>query len=142
MLLVFSLAATAGKTLPVNRVKQIELYFIPLSSFTRLAIDSSNIKAYNSLALTVRNPRRFLKRMNQAVKDQAIDNDRKFGFTSVRILYVISYTTGSTERMLVDTGRSLLWNQNLYYANDKTLATLLSPLSRQQLEALGEETGR
>ena len=120
----------AAQTVPVQ---SIQLYCCSsLNGFTRFSIDSVNITAYPKWEVNVQHPQTFLYHLHQTLVPQSAPVSRKFSYNNVRLLYLITYADGRTERVQQDASRTILWQHQLYLADAKVEKLLLSPLTRKQ----------
>jgi hypothetical protein len=114
-------------------VESIQLYCgNSLTGFTRFPIDSINITFYHKWAVNVQHPQAFLRRLHLALAPQSALVNRKFGHDYVRMLYLITYADGRIERVQQDASRTILWQHQLYVADNEVEKLLLSPLTRKQ----------
>jgi sugar lactone lactonase YvrE len=122
--------------LPANAqassVKRIRMYSRRLDGFTRFPIDSVNIIAYHNWEINVRHPQTFLLSLHQALTPHVAPPNHTFGEGYVRLLYVLTYANGRTERVQMDAAQTVLWHHQLFIADSAALALLLSPLTRTQ----------
>lgn len=120
-----------------KKVVHIKMYAFPVAAKTRIPIDSVRIRFVRQATATVENPDVFLKRLARSIENRHRNDGKSFLYHFVRILYVITYDDRSTNTILVDSNRSLLYNGQIFYTNNQVLRVLLSPVRKEERKRIG-----
>ncbi|MBF9239195.1 hypothetical protein I2I05_17455 [Hymenobacter sp. BT683] len=143
--LLIGLAAFQGNTPPPpeKRARKITMYYLPIHSFIRYHIDSLMIRSKHQLETRVRQPDAFLTRLKTSLgPGRAAD---AINYQHIRILYAVTYTDGSQQKILADAGGNVLWNGRLYEGSrtlDHVLESPIGPKDRKKIDLPQRKTTR
>ncbi|SFQ78715.1 hypothetical protein [Hymenobacter arizonensis] len=131
------LPAFQGKPrpLPDTRARKITMYYLPIHSFVRYPIDSSLITYKHQLEQRVRKPDQFLSRLRTSLGQAPAA--ASFGHQYLRVLYAVTYTDGSQQKIVVDAGGNVFWNGRSYKGSRALDHVLESPITPHNRERLG-----
>ncbi len=105
---------------------------MPISGFTRLHIDSTNIKSVCTVNKTINRNNEILSEIEEWMASAKTSSLDSFGYNYIRAMVVLNRGKNTATSMQVDVGGNILWKNKVYVLDRKGLFLILKPLSEEQ----------